>query len=405
MTNAMKRFPTYPRTLVSLASILALMLGATSGWAKTGTPADASGKASLDTRWWVDCNRGDRLAHALGRARPGARLWVRGVCNEQVRISKDDIRITGVDGAAVDGDIGERRFEGTVTVAGARGVVIRNLEVRNGPDQGIVVRAGSSARLSHVTARGNATVGITVDASYAELDNVAAKDNGAGFDFFTGATVIARGHLAAIGNQGAGVAINGNSCLELRGSVLEATGNGGDGVTLVNDSDLLILSFPEAQGSGVRAIGNRGAAGLFVANSSLAIVGSSFVGSGANVFEVSNNYVGMLFVSANLASPFATAKFNVSDNETGIVFADGTDATVVGGLNVTDNDIGMIGDGAGVVRLSPDERNPSTVVGNDSADVLMLFGSRIEIKPGVDVGIFSCDTTVLTPPFGAAPCP
>ena len=357
---------------------------------------------SSPRRIHVDCDRGHKLQRAVERARAGTTIFVHGTCAEQIIVTTDGLQIRGVRGAAIDGDIGKILYEGTLTVAGARGVVISDMEVRNGPDQGIVIQKDASAELHNLSVHGNATIGVAVDASYAELANVVADDNGGGFDFFSGARIIALGQISAKGNRGSGLAVNGNSSLELRGSIVETSENGGDGVTLVNDSSLLILSFPESQGSGIEARNNRGAAGIFVADSTISVVGSQFFGSGANVFEISGHNVGMLLIASNLASPFATAKFEVSGNGVGILMTDNSDATVVGGLNVRNNQVGLIGDGAGVLRLGSTASNPSTVRGNAGVDVQMGFGSRIDIQAGVEIGSLVCDRTVLTP---KGPCP
>ena len=102
--------------------------------------------------------------------------------------------------------------------------------------------------LRNLTVSGAATVGVTVDASYVELVDVAADGNGAGFDLFTGSIVIAKGTIQARDNAGSGVAVNLQSTLELRGARLDTVDNGGDGVTVVNNANLVILSFPGSAG-------------------------------------------------------------------------------------------------------------------------------------------------------------
>lgn len=394
-------------TLQRLLLLATLLLPATSVFATQAHDRGLLGKQFHGvSRLAVNCDRGQRLARAVRRARPGTTIIVRGTCNEQIKITKDRLRIRGVGGAAIDGNIGKVLHEGTVTVAGARRVRLENLEVRDGPDQGVVLTQGASAVLKGLHVHGHATVGVTVDASYAELADIDSSNNGTGFDFFTGAIVIGKGPLSATRNAGAGFEINAQSTFELRGSKVETSNNGGDGITLVNDSALVVLSFPESQGSGVHAQGNAGAAGLFVANSHLAVVGSNTAGSGANVFEVAGHGVGMLFIASNFSVPFATAQFNVHDNGVGILLSDNSDAFLVGGLNVTANGVGLLGDGAGVVRLQQNPNNPSSLVGNAGTDVLMTFGSRIDLRADVTVGAFACDPTSLaamTPT--SVPCP
>ena len=350
-------------------------------------------KARID----VNCDKQQSLGRALKRARPGTTIVVTGVCHEQVQIRKDYIRLRGMHGAVIDGGIGEVVYPGTITVKGARGVVIKNLTVQNGPDQGIVIEGNSSALLQDVSTTGNATVGVTVDSSYAELINVNASENGTGLDFFTSATVIAQGGLTAANNAGPGVAVNGNATLELRGTIVEAHNNGGDGVLLVNNANLMILSFPESQGSGVRASGNRGSAGMFVANSNIAIVGSQFFGSGANFFDIKDHSgPGMLLISSNLASPFATAKFNLTSNGAGMVLVDNTDVTIVGGLQISGNfGPGIVGEGAGVLRIEQDATNPSAITGNFAPDLVLSFGTRLVLDEHIANAVI-CDGTVLT---------
>ncbi|MEQ9452894.1 MAG: right-handed parallel beta-helix repeat-containing protein [Pseudomonadales bacterium] len=346
----------------------------------------------------VDCDKQQSLGQALQHARPGTTIFFTGTCHEQIQIREDYIRLRGMHGAVIDGGIGEILFPGTITVQGARGVMIKNLTVQNGPDQGIVIEANSSALLENVTTTGNTTTGVTVDSSYAELKNVNANENGSGFDFFTSATVIAQGALTAENNSGGpGVAVNGNATLELRGAIVETHNNGGDGVLLVNNANLMILSFPESQGSGVRASANRGNAGMFLANSNVAIVGSQYAGSGANFFDIKDHQgPGMLLISSNLASPFATARFNLTSNGAGMVLVDNTDVTIVGGLQISGNfGPGIVGEGAGVVRIEQNPDNPSAISGNFAPDMVLSFGTRLVLDEHIANAVI-CDGSVLT---------
>ena len=392
----------YPRAAHYL-TIAVLFAAMSSAFAKTHTESQSSWHSAAKHSTHVNCDRGQSLSKAVRRARSGATIVVRGTCYDQVLIKRDFIRLRGVDGAVVDGSIGNIRHPVTITVRGARGVVIRDLHIQNGPDQGIVVEAASSVKIKNVTTTGHTTVGVTVDGSYAELENVKATENGAGYDFFTGATVIARGTIEAHSNLGPGVSVNGDTTLELRGAIIEAVGNGGDGVLAVNNANILILSFPEAQGSGFHLRANRGNAGMFVANSNISIVGSQFFGSGANNFVISEHASpGMLLISSNLASPFATATFELSANGVGMVLTDNTDVIIAGGLQVTENNgPGVVADGAGVVRLQQNEANPSALGGNRGPDIVATFGSRLAVDPGI-ANFVICDATVLTPAGGCS---
>lgn len=358
----------------------------------------------------VNCDRGHSLALAIKYARENSEIVVQGTCNEQILITKDGLRITGRDGAIIDGATSATQFEGTVTVRGARNVHLSGLTVQNGTDQGVVIAAGSTATLTDLTLTGHQTTGLSVDASYVELANVESFGNVSGADFFTSSTVIAKGPLSVHNNAGPGLAVNLNSVLELRGSIVDAYENGADGITLVNDSDIVILSFPESQGSGINARAN-GAVGIFVANSSLAVVGSNFAGSGANEITVSEhlgpNQVGMLFIDSNLSAPFGTAKFNVLANATGIVFTDNSSAFIRGGLNVTQNGAGVVGDGAGVLRFQHDAANPSLIDGNFGPDLIMQFGTRFDLSADIQHSTLVCapDASTPAPNSGSVQCP
>ncbi len=356
--------------------------------------------SSSPRRVHVDCNAGESLQKAVSRARSGTVVRVSGTCRETVIVRRDGISIVG-DGEAVitaDGAQHPQR-EAVLNVIAAKGVVLRKLIVSHGSDQGVIVQKGARVSIESVQLLQNATNGLSVDASYAELTDVSAQDNGAGLDVFTGSTVIARGEIYTRGNRGPGVAVNGNSTLELRGARVYTEDNGGDGVLLVNNANLLILSFPESQGSGVTSRNNGGSAGMFVANSNVSVVGSQFVGSGANRFDVSGNGVGILLISSNLASPFATAQFNLETNGVGLIVTDNSDVIVNGGLNVSENfGPGILADGAGVLRLQQNADNPTTISGNRGPDLVVSFGSRIVLEEGVSATVVACDPSVLASP-------
>ncbi len=346
----------------------------------------------------VNCDRGQSVARALRFALPGSRIVVRGTCHEHLVIRRDRITLVGLDGAIIDGSGITPRNEGTITILGAQDVTLSGLHVRNGPDQGVAVVQSSRVVLRDIEATGNATAGVVADRSEVRLANVTAADNrGGGFDLFSSSTVVATGPLAARGNGGTGLALNAKSLLELRGAVVTASDNGGDGVLIVNSSDLTILSFPEAQGSGVVTSNNRGNAGMFVANSTVTVVGSNFFGAGNNELTASGNNVGFLLTASNLSSPFANARISAEGNGVGLLLADDSSAFVVGGLTLRGNGLGLLADGAGVVNLQHTDALESSIQGNFGADVNLAFGTRARIQQAIPVGVLLCDPSVLTP--------
>ncbi len=79
-----------------------------------------------------------------------------------------------------------------------------------------------------------------------------------------------------------------------------------------------------------------------------------------------------------------------------MLFTDNSDAIVVGGLTVHSNGIGVLGDGAGVLRLQQNELYPSEIANNQAEDALMIFGTRVDIGENVSATL-TCDPTALTP--------
>lgn len=351
----------------------------------------------------VNCNRGPSIQHYLRVAIPNTQLTIHGVCKEQILIEKDQITIVGADGASIDGggagsDI---LYQGVVTIRGARDVTLKNLIVSNGPDIGIYASEGAQITLENITATGHATTGIVVDNAQAELNNVTANENGSvGIDAFSNSTVIAKGSIMTNNNAGPGLEANGNSLIELRGAIVTSNENGGDGVLLVGDSLLQILSFPESQGSGVNADGNTGN-GMLIATSEVVVVGSQYFGSGANEFNFSNNGNGIFMSSGAINNPFGTAKFTIQNNDVGILAVENSQILSIGGLNITGNGAGLVGDAAGTFTIVSIPPNPSAIQGNGQ-DVDLSFGTRATFG-GTAIDSINCDTTVLV--RGSTVCP
>ncbi|MEM7282727.1 MAG: right-handed parallel beta-helix repeat-containing protein [Pseudomonadota bacterium] len=362
------------------------------------TDPNSHSKPTRQKTWRVACNRGMKLSRALSQARPGDLVRFSGRCMESIVIKHDWITLIGDQNAVIDG--GDRASEAVVLVEGTRHVRLKNFAVQNGRDQGVLIRRSSHAKFSSLVMRNNATVGLAVDRSKLDMVNLAMERNGlGGMDAFANSTVVVEGENRATGNGGDGVAINGKSYIELRGAKLIATENRGSGLSVINDSRFQVLSFPEAQGSSVTANGN-GFAGISILGSELSVVGSTFFGSGANVFTASNNLFGFFMPLGSIVSPHATAKFVAENNAVGMLMEDGARALIVGGLNLNANDIGVSADGAGTLNLVSVPPNPSSIRSNQ-LDLSLNFGSRVTIA-GFDVNAVVCDNTVIV---RGATCP
>lgn len=347
----------------------------------------------------VRCDKGASLSRYIKYSRSGDTLKIYGQCNETIVITKDGLRLIGAQDASIDGS--GISSEAVVLISRARGIVIENLAVLNGSDQGILATQGATGTLSNLLVEGHKTVGISIDRSQFEMSDVESIKNGAsGMDIFSASTVLVTGQITASQNTGDGIAINGKSFFELRGAQVAANGNGGSGVSVINDSRLQIFSFPEAQGSGVTANDN-GFAGIGLLASELGVVGSQFFGSGANVFNVSNNLFGFFMPAGAILSPHATAKFNATENRIGMLMEDGASALIVGGLSIQDNSVGILANGANTVNVVSVPPNPALVT-NNQLDINAQFGSRITFE-NVDNDSVFCDETVLV--RGSIVCP
>lgn len=341
--------------------------------------------------WRVRCDRGEKLSRALSRAREHDTIKFSGTCFESIVIRTDNLTMLGVHGATIDGS--QSPGEAVVLVDGARTLRLAEFTVQNGSDQGILATHQAQGVLSNLTAQNNGTVGLSVDRSHLEIENLALDNNQTGgMDAYTGSTVVARGTLSAVNNGGDGLAVNGKTFFELRGASVTASQNAGSGISIINDSRLQIFSFPEAQGSSINA-DNNGFAGIGILGSELGVVGSQFFGSGANVISASNNIFGFFAPAGAILSPHATAKFVATGNGVGMLMEDGASALIIGGLNLTQNGAGISADGAGTLTLVSVPPNPS-VVDTNQADFDLRFGTRATID-GVTLTTVFCDDTVL----------
>jgi hypothetical protein len=342
-------------------------------------------------QWQVRCHRGEKLSRALRRARANDTIKFYGTCYESIVVTTDNIAIRGINGATIDGS--RSPSEAVVLIDGARGIQLADFTVQNGTDQGVLATHQAQGTLHNLVAKNNGTVGLAVDRSHLEIVDLVLDDNTTGgMDAFTGSTIVAKGRISAQRNGGDGLVANGKTFLELRGANVIASDNRGSGVSIINDSRLQVFSFPEAQGSTINA-DNNGFAGIGLLGSELGVVGSQFVGSGANVFSASNNAVFGFFMPAGaILSPHATGRFVAQGNGVGMLLEDGASALIVGGLELTQNGAGLSAHGAGTLTLVSIPPNPSRVDAN-RIDIDIGFGTRLT-SDGVGFTSISCDSSV-----------
>ena len=350
----------------------------------------------------VDCNKGKTIKDALKHADPGDTIRVTGVCHERITIKTNDVTLDGQGSAVIDGGGGSRiEFSGVITIDGVQGVKLVGLTVQNGPGEGILGRRGAAFHVERTIVQNNPnSSGIAVaDHSAAELTDVTLQQNAGGLDVFTSSSAVLRGAIAITQNgagiNGAGITINGQAVVEIRGANVNASDNG-IGV-VVGSGQLAIFGFAASVGSTLNASGND-IAGIIVSGSQLSVYPA------ATVTASNNGAFGLLLANGGFATtlPGGGAKFVIANNGVGINVANGTGVLFQGGqLTVTGNAVGLSADGAGTVTILSESATPSSISGN-TLDVDLKFGTRATFQ-GVTIGSIACDNTVLIQ--GTTVCP
>jgi hypothetical protein len=357
----------------------------------------------------VNCDAGQTIGRALQRARPGATIRVRGTCRERVVVTTDRITLNGGGSAVLDGGGSQGavqaaaldpEFDGVVIIDGTSGVTLTGFTVQNGSGNGIIGRNGAAFAVHQTTVQDNAHTGIAVTTnSTAELIDCTLTRNRLGLDVFTTSSAILRGTVTVTLNATNGIDVNGTSTLELRGANLDISQNKAVGLVAGSACVVAIFGFDTSQNSVITANAN-GDSGIVLASDSNLVV----FGSGPNTITATNHANNGIWLPGNgsLVSPFGAATFVVQHNATGMNFGQESSAVIVGGLQVTNNNVaGMLADGAGTLTLVSIPPNPSSITGNGT-DVDLRFGSRTTIA-GVAIGTLVCDGTVLS--RGTTVCP
>ena len=126
----------------------------------------APASAARTLTWTVDCARGQSISRALEHAPPGLKLAliVRGSCNENVRIDRDDVTLKGdpATGATVNGP---SATSPTIDIAANR-ITIDWLTVTGG-GSGINIYGASNVRIGNSIIRNTGLDGISINESQA----------------------------------------------------------------------------------------------------------------------------------------------------------------------------------------------------------------------------------------------
>jgi hypothetical protein len=367
----------------------------------------------------LDCGR-KSLASAVGDAENGQTIVFTGVCHGPVVIHTDGITLKGAGSAVIDGG-----GHDAVTVAGAHGVSLVNIEIRNGVS-GVTGSNGAHIALTRVNVHDNAVFGITLQtASSAVLTDVMATNNGVhGLDIETGSAVTVTGTLMSANNRVFGINVNGSS-ITFSHATVDASRNA-LGIQIATNAN----AFLNDSATVINTVNNQATGLTVVSGGHLVSFGGTINSSGNPVDGVSVNSKGGLDLDAG-------STLNSFGNGNGVVIQEASVMTVfnipqfsgVQGLSTVNSHNnaqagvsvltgstltlsnqaqimstantggGLLADnGAGVTLVN------STITGNTPKDIQLAFGTRADLRT-ITVGSYSCDATVLVRGTSGITCP
>ena len=365
----------------------------------------------------LDCGK-KSLAKAVDDAKNDS-ISFTGICSGPIVIRSDGLSLIGVGTAIIDGG-----GQDAVTVAGAHGVSLANIEVRNGAN-GIVGINGAHLALTNVNVHGNPGFGISLQtASSAVLSAVTTSGNGFGLDVETGSAATINGTFTSSNNQVFGVNVNGssltlsqadatlsgnavgmqvatsaNAFLNDASTVLNLTNNFATGLTVVSGAHLVSFGGAiHASGNPVNGVSLNSKAGLDLdAGSTLECSGN---GDGLQIQQDSEMTV---FNIPQFSGVNGFSTVNCHNNTgNGIIVRDASTLRVSNQAQVISTDNGASGliadDGAGIVLVNSD------ITGNPVKDIQLTFGSRADLQT-LTFGTVTCDETVLVRGTSGITCP
>jgi parallel beta-helix repeat protein len=210
-----------------LAALAAAVLG-------LGLPLQGHGKDIQS--FTVDCSKGQKIGDALQRGdeRKALVLTVRGTCNENVTIDRDDVKLQG--SATINGtastdtitlranrlqleNLAVRGGNHGIAAIGASNVDIYNVDIQGAQRHGIHVNGSASVTISGCSIQYNDLSGLSLQQSGATLIN----NNLVRFNAGDGVRVVSRSSVTI--NAGANISDNGSYGLNLVGGSA-ATVNG-----------------------------------------------------------------------------------------------------------------------------------------------------------------------------------
>lgn len=337
----------------------------------------------------VNCDGGQNLAAALGQASLGDTIVVRGTCRETVTIRTDGLTIDGGGAAVLDG---VTRAGEVVTIPGARGVTMKGLTVRNGRG-GVLATDGATLVMEDITVEENRSHGVELLGvlgdlrqvtsvrngragvlvarnSQLDLTNATLTDNLTGLVLFTNSTARLFGSAVMNRNRTQGMTTGLGASLFAIGAMLEASDNGAEGVFMLQGGNIQLI------GGTLNA--NRNATdGVLLQQESRLILGIEEFGVPGTAETMGNGRAGLRATGASAIAASRIMPLTSRGNaQPGVDLDDGSSATISG----------------------------ATIQGNGTADVRLLFGSRVTLTQSA-VGVIACDRTALVRGDAGTRCP
>jgi hypothetical protein len=343
-----------------------------------------------------------------------------GVCQGPIVIRTDGLTLKGVGTAIIDGGGAD-----AVTISGASGVSLTDIEVRNGLT-GILGINGAHITLTGVNAHDNLVFGVSLQtASSALLSGVTTSHNGIhGLDLETGSAATVTDTFTTSGNRVFGINVNGSSITfslanvsannNALGIQIATSANAfiSDAATVINVQNNLSTGLTVVSGAHLVSFGGTINAASNPTNGVSVNSKGGLDLDAASTLNSFNNGDGVLVQEASVMTVFNIPQFsgvpgfstiNAHNNTgSGIRVHSGSTLTLSNQAQVmsTQNaQMGLVADnGVGITLVN------STITGNTVQDIQLTFGARADLQT-LTFDTYTCDATVLVRGSSGITCP
>lgn len=389
--------------IMTAVTLLLLLAGLTSG-------AIALPTSTLTVT--VNCGTGQSVGDALKRGAEGQPLGVvvQGTCNENVSVSRDDVKLQGDPnvGGGVNGpdaatntiDVTGRRVTidsllvagglNGIGVSASGGLTVRNSTVQNTSRTGIVFVQGASGTVDGCTIQNNARDGVAIDSSASAfvINSVITQNR-------RGGVVISDGGSARIGlnaalapagntislNGGSGVSISLGSAAFIAANTI--SGNGTDPASAIGRSGIIVTNAT-VQLIGLNSITDNAAAGIFTTSAVVRVGNPSFGFSTANT--ISQNGASAPAnggISASLGSSLQIQNATITQNVGPGIFAFVGSTLQLSASTISGNTGSTNGFGVVLSLNSSAQMFANSIQGNQLDGIRLAFASKLFLQTPV----------------------